>query len=499
MSAVDNSFTENTFGDLSYTFLEPVPNFLTCIICFGLLKDAVATDCCGKMFCTQHSSRTGDACPACRHTPLAVTRNKGIDSIVDDLKVFCQHHEEGCPWTGHLCFESNHRNTKCNYEMIFCNKGCGAGMQRKQMDTHLLKDCPRRQVKCDFCALSVIAAELKTHYESCLAFPVECPHGCELTLPRKEVEEHSSTCPEVHVPCPFAAAGCSHHVKNKDLATHVQASIMEHLSLVFAQNIALQKKLATVGSQQEASEQAQKALQCELHEVSKENVSLREQLQSLEREHTAIKRNIECELRLVNKRYDELNKDLCTLTTHGRELGESVAHLEQSAHSHWRTFLVQASTTRSEKLPMICRYGEVKEDMASNNGRYSPSFYISDRGYRLCLAWIPSGLSSTRGWMSVTVVILPGDHDRTLQWDMQGSLKVEVLNQSGDNDHYSKEIDFERFPRKYRERAQCDPRDSGAAGWGILRFISHRDLFEGCDGHRYVVDGAIYFRITGSS
>ena len=99
----------------------------------------------------------------------------------------------------------------------------------------------------------------------------------------------------------------------------------------------------------------------------------------------------------------------------------------------------------------------------------------------------------------MTVVILPGDHDRTLQWDMQGSLKVEVLNQSGDNDHYSKEIDFERFPRKYRERAQCDPRDSGAAGWGILRFISHRDLFEGCDGHRYVVDGAIYFRITGSS
>ena len=488
---MDKSFTENTFGNLSYTFLEPVPNYLTCIICFGLLKDAVATDCCGKMFCTQHSSRTGEACPACRHTPLAVTRNKGIDRIVDDLKVFCQHHEEGCPWTGHLCFESNHRNTKCNYVVIFCSEGCGKSIRREQMDTHLLKDCPQRQVKCEFCALSITAAELKTHNESCLAFPVVCPHGCELTLPRKEVEEHSSTCPEVQVPCLFAAAGCNHHVKNKDLASHIQASIMEHLSLVFAQNIAL-------SSQQEASEQAQKALQCELHEVSKENVSLREQLQSLEREHAAMKRNIECELSSVNKRFDELRGELSTLTTLGVELGESVAHLKQSAQSVWHTYLVQASTTRSEKLPMIYRYGVLEEDMAAKTGGYTQSFYTSDRGYKLCLAVFPNGLS-TRGWMSVTVIVLPGDHDRTLQWVMQGSLKVEVLNQLGDYGHCSKEIDFETFPKKYRERAQCDPRGSGANGWGILSFISHHDLFEECDGHRYVVDGAIYFRITRSS
>ena len=54
MTSLNDSFTENTFGDLSYTFLEPVPNYLTCIICYGLLKDAVATECCGKMFCYEH-------------------------------------------------------------------------------------------------------------------------------------------------------------------------------------------------------------------------------------------------------------------------------------------------------------------------------------------------------------------------------------------------------------------------------------------------------------
>ena len=120
MSSLDDSFTENTFGELSYKFLEPVPNYLTCIICFGLLKEPVATECCGKMFCYEHSPRTERICPACRHTPLAVTRNKGIDSIVKDLRVFCLHHGESCEWSGHLCFEPEHRKSTCEFEVVSC-------------------------------------------------------------------------------------------------------------------------------------------------------------------------------------------------------------------------------------------------------------------------------------------------------------------------------------------------------------------------------------------
>ena len=61
----------------------------------------------------------------------------------------------------------------------------------------------------------------------------------DLILPRKEVETHSPDCPELPVPCSFADAGsgCNQLVKNKDLAAHIQASIIKHLSLISAQNI----------------------------------------------------------------------------------------------------------------------------------------------------------------------------------------------------------------------------------------------------------------------
>ena len=88
------SSKEETFGGLLFTFTEPVPSYLTCIICYGVLKDAVATECCGKMFCYEHSSLTRD-CPACRHPLVTVVRNKVIDGIVKDLKVFCLNHKEG--------------------------------------------------------------------------------------------------------------------------------------------------------------------------------------------------------------------------------------------------------------------------------------------------------------------------------------------------------------------------------------------------------------------
>ena len=494
MSGLDDSFTENSFGDLSYTFLEPVPNYLTCIICYCLLKKAVATDCCGKMLCDEHFPHTNRICPACRHTPLAVTRNKGIDNIVNDLKVFCLLREEGCQWEGHLCFEPNHRNTTCEYEVVSCTNSCGTDMQRRNMESHLVEDCPQREIKCEFCETVVTANELESHQESCPDYPLGCPHGCEVTLPRKEVEEHSTMCPEMTVPCPFAGAGCKGLVKNKDLADHVQVSVVEHLSLISAQNISLHDG-------QETLKQVQKNLQGELLQVTAENASLREELKTLRRDHAAMKQknlDYQCQLHVMEARVDELSRDLRSTATQSKDLGGSVAHLKQSTESFWRSYLAQVSAISSDNLPIIYKYDDFQEDLDHDQSTYTPSFYTADSGYNLCLVTFPNGLK-VEGWMSVTAIILPGDHDDELSWPNAGSLKVEILNQLGDFGHFSREIDFVRFPRKWKQRAHHDRRDDDCDGWGILKFISHHDLLVEVDGHRYVVDGVIYLRITRSA
>ena len=76
---------------------------------------------------------------------------------------------------------------------------------------------------------------------------------------------------------------------------------------------------------------------------------------------------------------------------------------------------------------------------------------------------------------------------------------MEILNQLGDYGHFSKEIEFEKFPRKWKRKAQNDPRDDDSDGWGILKFIDHHSLLHEVDGHRYVADGTIYLRITHNS
>ena len=410
-SLQEDLFTENTFGDLSYTILEPVPNYLTCIICFGLLKEPVATECCGKMFCSQHSSCT-DVCPTCRHSPLAVCRNKGIDSIVKDLKVFCLNHKEGCPWTGHLCFEPEHQNT-CEFEVVSCIKGCGTDAQRRHMESHLQENCSLREMKCIFCELSVTAAELPTHQESCLDYPVVCPHGCELTLLRKEVEEHSTACPELLVPCPFADAGCNQCVKRKDLSSHIASSVVDHLLL-----------------------------------VSVENASLRKELQTLKKDHAALnleKMDMQLELRLMQARYDSLEHSVLKLQ-------------QQSTETSWRSYLVHESSNVSDRLPIVFKYEKFQEHFDWDLNCYTPKVYTRSGGYCLCLCLFLKGLNlEFSGYMSVTVLALPGRYDDTLKWPMEGSLKVEILNQLGDHSHYGKTLDLVKMPKKYRERPKQDP------------------------------------------
>ena len=481
----EDSFTENTFGDLSYSFLEPVPNYLTCIMCYGLLKEPVATDCCEKMFCSEHTYSAGKVCPACRHTPLSVTRNKGIDSIVKDLKVFCQHHDKGCQWKGHLCFEPNHRGETCGFEVVSCAKGCEATLQRQLLETHILEECPRREVKCEFCNTSVTAAELESHQESCPDHPVLCPHGCGMTLPRKEVEEHSPTCSEVTVPCPLASNGCNLLLKSKDLADHLQTSVVEHLSLISKKNTALQKEITAMKDAQDSSQELQRKMQSELQRVSAENATLRVQLKKFTKDHATAnleKLKIRDELRLVKERCGELSRDLHTIG------------------AFWRRSLDKASATQSgTTLPLIYKYSSCEDDADEGTGIYTYSFYTSDKGYHLCLTVYPDGLS-VYDWMSITVLVLPGTYDDNLPWPMEGSLTVEVLNQQGDYGHFSKEIYLESFPRKWKERAMHDRRDNNADGWGILRFMRQDTLFDDDDDvYRYVFDGTIYLRITRSA
>ena len=518
MASLNDSFTENTFGDLSYTFLDPVPNYLTCIICYGLLKEAVATDCCEKMFCCEHSSHTEEICPACRHSPLSVTRNRGIDSIVKDLKVFCLKHRKGCPWSGHLYFEPEHRNTVCGYMQVPCEKECGVKVERRFMMSHLTEECRLREVDCEFCYCSGTAADIALHLETCLEYPIVCPHGCELQLPRKGLDEHSSTCDEAPVPCPFVGAGCDMMpVKRKELTGHLETSVGAHLLLLASSNQHLTEEVVKLKKEREdllersrADATSLEKMNVELQQVKTELQEVKDRVNNVFESDgvVGVSRQLEVtksecgpipitESMLLT--CDDTSNDdiwdvdpfvcseeeldfppceelsLCEVVPERRSWVEDVYDPAVSVISAWGH-------------PCILKYQDVAHDMHTDSMWTSPEFRDQD-GYVMRLRVAPNGLYRARcHFVSVQMQIMPGDKDSELEWPYNTELDVEILNPQDDRNHCRKTMDFTSFP--YASVCQPDSSWHDNQPWGILQFLNHNQLQD------YLWNDTLYFRVT---
>ena len=508
--ASSDSFTENTFGDLSYTFPEPVPNYLTCIICYGLLKDAVATECCEKMFCYKHSSSTAQVCPACRHTPLSVTRNKGIDSIVKDLKVFCLHREEGCQWNGHLCFEPKHRVVTCGYETVPCEKDCGVNLQRRFMPSHLTEECLLREVDCEFCDYKGTAAEVASHLEICPECLIACLHGCELQLPRKGLNDHSSTCLEAPVSCPFAGAGCKAMcLKRKDLAGHLETSIGAHLLLLASSNQRLIEEVIELRKEKEELLERSRVESANLEKVNTELHQVTTELHQVKDKVDGMIQNARSnDVEGVRRQVVVSNECVAVSVPDSRNFASDTSNSDYEEESSisdegdfWHVRGFNAGRQGGGRswvediydpasvwgFPLVLKYEDVTDDMATNRTWCSPQFY-DDEGYCMRLCVTPNGINQAKGrYVSVQIQIISGDNDDELWWPYQTELEVEILNPQGDHSHCMKTMDFESFPQ------DCVSQPDGYSDnepWGILRFLNHNRL------HDYLWYHTMYFRIT---
>uniref|UniRef100_A0A8C0GLS6 TNF receptor associated factor 4 n=1 Tax=Chelonoidis abingdonii TaxID=106734 RepID=A0A8C0GLS6_CHEAB len=88
-----------------------------------------------------------------------------LEAQVLTLTIRCIHSEEGCRWSGHIKHLQPHLST-CGFNVIPCPNRCSIKLSRRDLPDHLQHDCPKRRVKCEFCA-SDFTGEA---YESTLGF-----------------------------------------------------------------------------------------------------------------------------------------------------------------------------------------------------------------------------------------------------------------------------------------------------------------------------------------
>ena len=106
---------------------------------------------------------------------------------------------------------------------------------------------------------------------------------------------------------------------------------------------------------------------------------------------------------------------------------------------------------------------------------FSSPFYSHCFGYKLCVGVDAGGHSVGEGThVSVLVYILPGEYDDSLKWPFRGTVKIDILNERRDSNHFESAVEFnEDTPLINSARVTDSDRSTG---WGNAMFIAHSKL-----------------------
>ena len=226
-----------------YNFITEPPKSRFCPICFELLSEPYQIVKCGHHVCqqchTQLLTNGKKECPVCRE-PDALSSahlDKFFQREINDLKVRCQLHKEGCEWTGEVRDLQSHLDPdkrKCDYILLPCFFGCGERIRSSAMRDHMMKYCVKRQMSCQYCSYfsscDIVTAK---HLPICLQVPVTCPNNCKKEgLKREQLQAHIDECPLQVISCPFNSAGCTVKLPRNEMEKHEATAVCEHLRLL---------------------------------------------------------------------------------------------------------------------------------------------------------------------------------------------------------------------------------------------------------------------------
>ena len=128
---------------------------------------------------------------------------------------------------------------------------------------------------------------------------------------------------------------------------------------------------------------------------------------------------------------------------------------------------------------------------------YSNPVYSHFGGYKMCLRVDANRFGVAKGThVSVYIYLMRGDNDDNLKWPFKGTIKVSLLNQLEDGQHYTRELwsPGSNIPDNYRGRVTDG--DRASKGREYHKFISHQELsYQGNKNSQYLKDNTLFFRV----
>ena len=146
------------------------------------------------------------------------------------------------------------------------------------------------------------------------------------------------------------------------------------------------------------------------------------------------------------------------------------------------------------QMPMIYILTNYDQKKNSEEKSYSPAFYTSQKGYKMCICVFANGCWDGKGTrVSVGAHLMKGENDDYLPWPFIGIVTVELLNQLEDKNHHCEIIVF----TSDSEASQRVVDERSSHGWGRSLYISHSDLgYDTVMNCQYLKDDRLHFKIS---
>lgn len=229
---LSSSFMEEIQG-YDVEFDPPLESKYECPICLMALREAVQTPC-GHRFCKACIIKSirdaGHKCPVDNEILLENQLFPDNFAKREILSLMVKCPNEGCLHKMELRHLEEHQ-AHCEFALMSCPQ-CQRPFQKCHLNFHILKECPRRQVPCENCAVLMAFEDKEIHEQNCPLANVICEY-CNTMLIREQMPNHYDLdCPTAPVPCTFSAFGCHEKMQRNHLARHLQENTQSHMRMM---------------------------------------------------------------------------------------------------------------------------------------------------------------------------------------------------------------------------------------------------------------------------
>uniref|UniRef100_A0A7N6C3A0 TNF receptor-associated factor n=1 Tax=Anabas testudineus TaxID=64144 RepID=A0A7N6C3A0_ANATE len=365
---------------------------------------------------------------------------------VEALAAVCPN--EGCTWMGTIKeFEANHEGN-CDFMIILC-PSCKELMRANEQEHHNERECPERTLNCKYCKEPFLLKNIKAHDEICPKYPMICEGCAKKKIPREKYVDHIKLCSKFKAPCRFHVVGCDTSVSRYFLfiiccMCNVSLESLQPQSLEVASHKLqelhqslrdLELKMSQLGGVGAAPIQG--ACATKVAELSRRCQELELKVSTFENIVCVLNREMErsCATMEAYNRQHRLDQDkIEILNNKVRQLERTVSLRDLSImEMEGKMRELSAATYDGVFVWKISDFTKKRQDAMAGRApaMFSPAFYTSKYGYKMCLRIYLNGDGTGRGThLSLFFVVMRGHSDALLKWPFNQKVTLMLLDQN---------------------------------------------------------------------